>query len=279
MQARILVVDDRHSLVWYTQRILQQDGFDVIAAFDGAEGLRKAREERPDLIVLDTVMPRMDGFQVFRRLQSDPGTAATPVLFLTIDEKVDLKRLEAARRRKPVLRRPRQADTEYEAVTRFLAKPFAAEAIKASVRALLRSGKSQAGSKPPGGRKPLVLVIDDARSLVRLAERTLKREGFDVITAFDGLEGLRRVREEEPDLIVLDIVMPGLDGFQVLQLVRKHTRTPVIMLTSDHDMDAVQKALDLGADGYVVKPVSTVDLVARVKEKLSSTRAAVAQPK
>ncbi len=74
MQARILVVDDRHSLVWFIKRVLQQQGFEVITAFRGAEGLRKAREERPDLVILDTVMPRMDGIEAHRQLQMDGGS-------------------------------------------------------------------------------------------------------------------------------------------------------------------------------------------------------------
>ena len=276
MQARILVVDDRHSLVWFIQRILQQQGFEVITAFQGAEGLRKAREERPDLVILDTVMPRMDGIEAHRQLQMDGDASGTPVLFLTIDEKADRKRLEAARRRRPPVRSRQRPEHEREAVIDFLTKPFTAEEITARVRALLQARKPEVENKPVTSSRPLVLIVDDTRSLVRLAERTLQKEGFDVITAFDGLEGLRKARDEKPDLIVLDIVMPGLDGVQVLQLVRRHTRAPVIMLTSDHDMDTVEKTLALGADGYVVKPVSTAVLVARIKEKLSGAGATVA---
>ena len=86
LQTRVLVIDDRHSLVWFIQRVLQQVGFTVICAYDGADGLRKAREEKPDLIILDTVMPRMNGFEVYHQLQMDKGTAGIPVLFLTIEE-------------------------------------------------------------------------------------------------------------------------------------------------------------------------------------------------
>ena len=276
VQARILVVDDRHSLVWFIERILQQQGFEVVTAFGGAEGLRKAREERPDLVILDTVMPRMDGIEAHRQLQMDGDTSGTPVLFLTMDEKADRKRLEAGKRRKPSLRNRQRPGQEREAVIDFLTKPFTAEEILSGLEALLQARNREAGSRPVTASKPLILIVDDTRSLVRLAERTLQKEGFDVITAHDGLEGLRKARDEKPDLIVLDIVMPELDGVQVLQLIRRHTRTPVIMLTSDHDMDTVRKTITLGADGYLVKPVSTTALVARVKEKLSGAGVPVA---
>jgi len=275
MQARILVIDDRHSLVWFIQRVLQQEGFDVITAYDGTEGLRKAGEEKPDLIILDTVMPRMDGFEVYRQLQQDTNTTGTPVLFLTIDEKVDRKKLESLNHRRFLLRnRHRQAHIP-DAATDFLVKPFPTEVIIARARVLLQSRKSEEESEAVSTGKPLILIVDDAHSLVRLAERTLQKEGFDVITAFDGLDGLRKVRDEKPDLIILDIVMPELDGVQVLQSIRQRTRTPVIMLTSEHEMDTVKRTLALGADGYVVKPVSTTTLVARVKETLSGAGAAV----
>ena len=276
MQARILVIDDRHSLVWFIQRVLQQEGFDVITAYDGTEGLRKAGEEKPGLIILDTVMPRMDGFEVYRQLQQDANMTGTPVLFLTIDEKVDREKLKALNHRRFLLRNRHRQEHIPDAATDFLVKPFVTEAIIARARVLLQSRKSAEESKVVSTSKPLILIVDDAHSLVRLAERTLQKEGFDVITAFDGLDGLRKVRDEKPDLIILDIVMPELDGVQVLQSIRQRTRTPVIMLTSEHETDTVKRTLALGADGYVVKPVSTTTLVARVKETLSGAGAAVA---
>ncbi len=78
----------------------------------------------------------------------------------------------------------------------------------------------------------------------------------------------KKVREKKPDLIILDIIMPELNGFHVLDLVRQHTSVPVIMLTSDNELDSVKLTLALGADGYLLKPVSTRELLARVRDKL-----------
>ena len=91
-RARILVVDDNRSLVLVVKRLLQKEGFDVLTAFDGLEGLQKAREEKPDLIILDIIMPKMDGYEVCRRLRSDPDTARIVVLFLTVKGEVDDRR-------------------------------------------------------------------------------------------------------------------------------------------------------------------------------------------
>ena len=278
MQTRVLIIDDRHSLVWFIQRILQQAGYDVISAYDGTDGLRKARQEKPDLIILDTVMPRMNGFEVYHQLQMDNDTSGIPVLFLTIEEGLDKKKLEVPqpRRLRRSSRPQRRPDNKGEAITDFLTKPFTAEQITAKVRTMLQSSQSGAEQATTNAGKPLILIVDDARSLVLLAERTLQKEGYDVITAYDGLDGLQKVRDEKPDLIILDIVMPGLDGIQALKFIRKYSGTPILMLTSESEISIVKKALDLGADGYIVKPVSTTALVTRVREKLGDSRVAVA---
>ena len=121
--------------------------------------------------------------------------------------------------------------------------------------------------------KPRILIIDDDHSLVRLAEGILIKEGFDVLTAFNGLEGLKKAQKGKPDLIILDIVMPETDGFRVLELLRQRTNIPVIMLTAEQELDTSCDALTLGADDYIRKPFRANQLLARVRAKLR--RAAV----
>ncbi|MEE8413412.1 MAG: response regulator, partial [Dehalococcoidales bacterium] len=116
-----------------------------------------------------------------------------------------------------------------------------------------------------------ILIIDDNRSLVRLAERALQKDGFNVVTAFSGIDGLRKVKEEKPGLIILDIILPELSGFDILQQVRQQTDVPVIMLTSDNHIDSIKKTMALGADDYLLKPISTVELLTRVHNKLDSS--------
>ena len=116
--------------------------------------------------------------------------------------------------------------------------------------------------------RPFILIVDDQRSQVRLLEKVLQNEGFEVITAYDGVEGLRKTREEIPDLVVLDIIMPGLDGLNTLKLLRQSYNMPVIMLTTESEKETVCEALALGADDYVVKPFHARQLLARIRVKL-----------
>ena len=121
------------------------------------------------------------------------------------------------------------------------------------------------------GNRPRILIIDDSRSLVLSIVRIFQEEGFEVLTAFDGLEGLQKVREEHPDLIILDIVMPKLDGFQFLDLLRQNSSTPVVVLTGVHDKSRLRTTLDLGANGYVIKPLPIRELALEIKAKLGHT--------
>jgi DNA-binding response OmpR family regulator len=112
------------------------------------------------------------------------------------------------------------------------------------------------------------LIVDDDRVLADLLAFTLRREGFEVILAHDGQAALRRWAEEKPDLILLDLNLPRLDGFAVCQQVRAESDTPIMMLTVRGEDDDVVRGLELGADDYITKPFSPRQLVARVRALL-----------
>ncbi len=111
-----------------------------------------------------------------------------------------------------------------------------------------------------------ILVVDDEPNIVDILRFNLQREGFEVIAAYNGPEGLEKARTEAPDLILLDVMLPGMDGFRVCEELRKTDRlTPIIMLTArEEERDRVM-GLELGADDYVVKPFSVRELLARVR--------------
>lgn len=115
---------------------------------------------------------------------------------------------------------------------------------------------------------PDVLVIDDDPKITSLLRRALRAEGYDVRTAQDGAEGLARARERQPDLVVLDWLMPGMDGLEVCRRLREQSDVPILMLTArDETADRV-RGLDSGADDYLVKPFALDELLARVRALL-----------
>ncbi|MBS4030457.1 MAG: response regulator transcription factor [Clostridiales bacterium] len=110
-----------------------------------------------------------------------------------------------------------------------------------------------------------VLIVDDEKTIVKGLKFSLEREGYEVSTAYDGEEALKIFNEEKPDLIVLDLMLPGVDGFEVCRRIRKGSEVPIIMLTAKgEDIDKIL-GLELGADDYMTKPFNPRELVARVK--------------
>ena len=120
-----------------------------------------------------------------------------------------------------------------------------------------------------------ILVVDDDADLLDVVSYVLRRQQFEVVTATDGVQALAVFEREAPDLVILDVNMPGLDGFEVCRRIRAQSATPIIMLTVRNEDADVVGALRLGADDYVTKPFSTSQLVARVQAVL---RRAAGQP-
>ncbi len=113
-----------------------------------------------------------------------------------------------------------------------------------------------------------ILVVDDEQSISEFVKRVLQLEGYDVTTAADGESALARLSEQTPDLVLLDIKMPGLNGYQVLERIRETSNVPVSMLTAVREVTAMESSLKLGASDYIMKPVSVKVLIARMKAKL-----------
>jgi len=159
---RILLVDDEQDLVWAVRHSLSDDGHEVLTAYDGMEALAVARRHRPDLVILDIVMPRLDGLQVCRKMRRDPTLAAVPILFLTVRSAIEdrIKGLD-------------------EGGDDYLVKPFDLEELKARVKALLRRSRSapEGGSGPEGQGSLLVvgpLTLDLHTRQVRVGEKTVQ---------------------------------------------------------------------------------------------------------
>ncbi len=119
-----------------------------------------------------------------------------------------------------------------------------------------------------------ILVVDDEERMVRFIHLNLEHDGFRVIDAFNGSQALERLRTGMPDLVILDVMMPDIDGFEVLRTIREFSTVPVIMLTAKGEEEDRVRGLELGADDYVTKPFSPRELVSRVRAVLRRTEMA-----
>jgi CheY-like chemotaxis protein len=208
----VLVIDDDPDVIELLRENLAEAGYRVVGARDGDEGIGKAREIRPDSIVLDIVMPRKDGWQVLHELKADPATRDIPIILLSI---VDQKKLGY---------RLGAAD--------YLVKPVEREALLAALSRTSRHCQR-------------LLVVDDDRDVADIVRQLLEGEPCEVDVAADGRDALRVIAERPPDDVLLDLMMPELDGFGVLEELQAdpgRRGIPVIVLTAK-ELTAEESAL------------------------------------
>jgi hypothetical protein len=197
----VLVIDDEAAVRDLMQRFLVKEGFRVVTAAGGEEGLRLARELRPDAITLDVMMPGLDGWAVLSALKADPEVADIPVVMLTI---VDDRNLGYAL-----------------GASDYLTKPIDRERLVGVL------GKYR--------RDLPVLVVDDEPEVRQLLRRMLEPEGYTVVEADNGRVALERLREMTPSVVLLDLMMPEMDGFEFVAEFRRDERwraIPIVVITA-----------------------------------------------
>src|SRR4026208_561544 len=217
----VLVVDDDADTRQVLKRFLNRKGFPVECASSGEEGLRLARELHPMAIILDVMMPGMDGWAVLSTLKSEEAAKDIPVVMLTI---VDDKNLGYALGATDYLIKPVDRDRLMEILAKFRDVP------------------------PPRW----ALVVDDEEPARKMLTQILEKERWNVFQAENGLVALERIAKQRPDLILLDLMMPKMNGYQFLAELRKHDKwrsIPVIVVTAK-DMSTAER---LALDGYVEK--------------------------
>jgi signal transduction histidine kinase/DNA-binding response OmpR family regulator len=198
----VLVIDDDASVRELVSRFLTKEGFSVRTAVSGAEGLRAAREFKPDVITLDVMMPGMDGWAVLSALKADAELSTIPVVMMTIVSDKNLAYSLGA------------AD--------YLTKPIDRDKLIHALR--------KYDCKHPVCK---ILVVDDDPQIREIVQRTLVKEGYEVSEAVDGQDALEKLNADPPEIILLDLMMPRMDGFDFLLELRNSGRSiPVIVVTA-----------------------------------------------
>jgi len=218
-KSRILVIDDEAASRDLIKRTLSKDGYDVVLAKDGAEGLRLARDIKPDIITLDVIMPGMDGWAVLKALKAEPATADIPVIMLTFMDNRPLGMSLGA------------AD--------YLGKPIDRFRLLTILRKYQKDHE-----------KCLALIVEDNAETRDLLRRTMEKEGWSVREAENGRAALDRVADKIPNLILLDLLMPYMNGFEFVAELRKNElwkSIPVIVITAK-DLTAEDR---MRLNGYV----------------------------
>jgi PAS domain S-box-containing protein len=227
----VLVIDDDPAARAITSRVLVREGYRVVEAADGETGLTLVREIRPDLITLDILMPGMDGWAVLAALKADPGLASIPVILQTITEDRNMGFALGA--------------------SEYLTKPIERKRLAALVKRYVPS--------PAAGQ---VLVVEDDDATRALLVRALTKAGWSVVEAANGRLALAAIAAASPALVLLDLMMPEMDGFEFLDTIRqdpRHHGIPVVVITAKTLTEADRQRLNGGVERVVQKHALDAD--------------------
>ncbi len=253
-KATILVIDDSVTFREELRRALERAGYTVITATSGEKGLRLAASRRPAALIVDGVMPGMDGATVIRRLRLDAVLRGLPCLLLTASDEqgVELRALDAG------------ADA-------FVRKEEDMDVILARFAAMLRTARTEPEGAPSLAGPKRILAVDDSMTYLQELASALRDEGYDVVLARSGEEAIDMLAVQSVDCILLDLMMPGMGGQEACRRIKSSAtlrNTPLIMLTAVEDRRALIDGLSTGADDYIAKSNEFDVLRARIQAQI-----------
>ncbi len=251
---KLLIVDDVAENIHILSNILKDD-FKIIATTSSKKALELAKKKpQPDLIVLDIVMPIMDGYDVCKILKKEIETQNIPVVFITsLNNDKDIEKGFAC------------------GASEFITKPIINTLVRKRLLNQLNFQNLNKEKQMQNRIKNTILVVDDVAQNIQVILEILKKD-YNLIVANSGKKALEILKDKKPDLILLDILMPEIDGFEVCKEIKKNQKTkniPIIFLTILENKNDMVKGLQLGAVDYVSKPVEPMVLKARIQTHLN----------
>ena len=284
MKTKILVIDDDPKIVQVLKIRLKFEEYEVLTAADGVSGLKLALESKPDLVILDIMMPVGGGFSMAYHLRKQ--LPEVPIIFITASKQQGLREMADKLGASGFIEKPYEKEQLLAAVDKALKSrptppvggpdtsepqaPASATATPATNPPVIPLGTS----KPPvmiTGRNKILIVEDDRRITMALATR-LRAAGQDVVLAYDASTGVDSAVKDQPDLILMDINLPGGSGLIAAQRIQSMVPklTPIIFLTASQQPGLREKALALGAAGFLMKPYDPQELLGTIQNALSA---------
>lgn len=267
MNEKVLIIKDKNNYSDILKKELENSNYDVVVYEDGEEDLRIINDYNPQIIILFALQDKIGEYFIIKKKKEAIDKKNIPVMIITnCEQGSEIENV-----------------MHFGAINCILKGEFnAKEAVKNISEYLKNNNSNIIKSKNYMGNKTIkqiseeekkkglrILLVEDDEFLRDICKRKLEIEGFNVSVAVDGTQALKKIEEEDPQMVLLDVILPGLDGFEILKTMKANparAKTPVIMLTNLGQTSEVEKGLSLGADEYIVKAHFTIgEIIEKIK--------------
>ena len=271
-KSKILLVEDNESTIIQVTNILQEEGYQVDVARGGLEAIQFVQKSIPDGIILDLMMPEMNGFQVLETIRGTRATASIPVLILTAKDmtKEDLKQLSANNVQQLVQKGDVDPENLIFRIELMLGPKLNKEPTismhEEESKHQVKAKVGRAMKKINSAKQSILIVEDNPDNMTTI--KAILGDDYYIMEAFDGESGLNMVFENLPDLVLLDMSLPKMDGFSVVQKIKSNESVqniPVIAITALAMKGEQEKILDAGCDDYISKPIDVDPFMDKIK--------------
>ena len=270
---KILIIEDEPVHLNVMKAKLEYEGYERLVATDGETGLNMIKSQKPDLVLLDIILPKMNGFEVLDNLK-DYSDRPPIIVVSNSGQPVEVDKALKFGAIDYLVKAEFNPGDVLEKVEKVLGRPQKSPEIMP----VKSSAPANAGAERPNNknsqasRQAKILIIEDDKFLRDLISQKLRKENFNTLEAVDGEEGLKTAREKSPDIILLDLILPGLDGFEILRVLKGDKNTsqiPVIVLSNLGQKEDMDRALSGGAEDFMVKAHFTPgEIVTKIKSVL-----------
>ncbi len=243
---KILIIEDERILGEIILKKLLSEGYQAFLAVDGVDGMNKVREILPDLVLLDFVMPNKNGQEVLEEMKADPNLSKIPVIVISNSgQQTEIERIVELGVKDYVIKAQFSPDDVLEKVHKYLNQEYK------------EKGTGVGGTSVTENSKNIkILLAEDDQFLSSLVAQRLNKEGYKVLNATDGKQVLKVFEENVPDLVLLDIIMPEINGIEILKIIRAQEKYKDVIIVvfsnlgQEHEIEEAKKA---GADDFLVK--------------------------
>lgn len=266
---KILVIEDNMMNMKLVRSLLRLKKFEVIEASDGEMGIKLAEEYLPNLILMDIQLPGIDGLTATSIIKQNPKLRHIPIIALTSHAMRgdDLKAREAGC--EGYITKPIDTRHFHDNITRYLR--VNENLNDAPVNQIESTDNSSDEKKSDSQSRYTILIVDDELRNIKLITAILSVEPYEILQALNGEQALAMIDKNKVDLMLLDVMMPGINGFEVTQLVKTNPATkhiPIILVTALDGRENKQKAMEVGADEFLTKPINKIEVITRIKSIL-----------